>query len=159
MVGINIAGNVEVAMSARWGVIVGLVVVGILMPTLGTLPGFSQDKEDKKEEKKEDKKDEKKGDEKKEDDKKGETIAGKTLGEWIKILQSGSDVKSRRKALLVMEVAGAKKEGVLLALVDSLSQDTDAEVRQEVAQLLGRMGAEAKGAVDALAAALKTRRA
>ena len=59
-------GDVEVAMSARWGVIVGMVVMGMLMPTFGTLPGFSQDKEDKKEEKKEDKKDKDKKKDKKE---------------------------------------------------------------------------------------------
>lgn len=82
-------------------------------------------------------------------------IMGKTAAEWIDTLKSNQDVRFRRAALIVLEVYGPRKEGVLPAITGALETDADAQVRREAAMLLGRIGEEAKGSIFALGDALK----
>lgn len=84
-----------------------------------------------------------------------ETIAGKKVSEWVKILKTHKEVKFRRAAVIALEVAGPKVKNVLDTLLEALAKDSEAELRREVAMCLDRMGADAKGAVESLGEALK----
>jgi HEAT repeat protein len=77
-------------------------------------------------------------------------FAGKSAGEWLKMLREDKNPKVRRVALIALETIGPKVTGVTGGILNALREDPDAEVRQEVALLLGRMGPEAKGAAEAL---------
>src|SRR4051812_6403007 len=67
--------------------------------------------------------------------------AGRERAEWLKMFSDNSkDVKLRRASLAALEVLGPKKDGILAALIDRLKTEPDEELRQEIAQTLGRMG-------------------
>jgi len=85
----------------------------------------------------------------------GDKIQGKTAVEWIETLKTNKEARFRRVALIVLEVYGPRKEGVLPAITAALEADEDAQVRREAAMLLGRIGEEGKGSIYALADALK----
>jgi hypothetical protein len=79
---------------------------------------------------------------------------GKTTSEWLQLLREHKETRFRRASLIALEAIGPQKN-VLAGLYEALEKDADPQVRREVAQLLGRMGPEAKGAAPVLAAALR----
>lgn len=80
-----------------------------------------------------------------------------TAPEWIQMLKTHKEAKNRKAALLVVGgVFGPKTAGVLPAITDALEKDTEPEIRQQAATLLGQMGDDAKGSVFALREALVT---
>jgi len=84
-----------------------------------------------------------------------DTIAGKKVSEWVKILKTHKEVKFRRAAVIALEVAGPKVKNVLDTLLEGLAKDSEPELRREIAMCLDRMGLDAKGAVESLGEALK----
>jgi HEAT repeat protein len=88
-----------------------------------------------------------------------ETIAGKTVGEWIKILRTHENPKFRRAALIALEAGDAAGRTALPALLNAIEKDKDAQVRQEAVMLLGRLGPKTNGALKALMEALQTDKA
>lgn len=84
-----------------------------------------------------------------------EVVLGKKAPEWLTLLKEAKEVRFRRAALIALEVFGPKVPGVIPGLLEALEKEPEPEIRRDVAQLLGRMGADAKGAVEALGVALK----
>jgi HEAT repeat protein len=80
----------------------------------------------------------------------GGEFAGKSAGEWVKILREHKEPKFRRVSLLALETIGPKVTGVTAGLYEALREDPEPEIRREIAILLGRMGPDAKGAPDVL---------
>jgi HEAT repeat protein len=78
------------------------------------------------------------------------TFGGKPAGEWLKILREHKDPKFRHVSLIALEAIGPKAPGVSAGLLDALHEDAEPEIRQEIAILLGRLGTDVKGSVDAL---------
>ncbi len=83
----------------------------------------AQADKDKKEEKPEDKK-----------------IIGKTVGEWIKILQTHESEKYRRAALIALEYGREAHRSGAPALLDCVENDKSVAVRQAAVALIGRLG-------------------
>ncbi len=83
-----------------------------------------------------------------------EKTLGKTRSEWLQLLREHKEVRFRRAAILALEFIGPQQP-VLSGLYEALEKDPDPQIRREVAQLLGRMGPDAKGAALALATALQ----
>jgi hypothetical protein len=79
---------------------------------------------------------------------------GKTTTEWLQLLREGKESRFRRAALIALESIGPQKT-VLSGLYEALEKDADPQVRREVAQLLGRMGTDAKGAAATLASSVR----
>src|SRR6516165_304509 len=88
-----------------------------------------------------------------------ETIAGKTVGEWIKILRTHENPKFRRAALIALYAADAAGRTGLPALLNAIEKDKDAQVRQKAVMVLGRLGPKTNGALKALVEALQTDKA
>ena len=88
-----------------------------------------------------------------------EEIAGKTVGEWIKILRTHENPKFRRAALIALYAADAAGRTGLPALLNAIQKDKDAQVRQEAVMVLGRLGPKTNGALKALVEALQTDKA
>jgi HEAT repeat protein len=88
-----------------------------------------------------------------------EEIAGKTVGEWIKILRTHENPKFRRAALIALYAADAAGRTGLPALLNAIEKDKDAQVRQEAVMVLGRLGPKTNGALKALVEALQTDKA
>jgi HEAT repeat protein len=88
-----------------------------------------------------------------------EEIAGKTIGEWIKILRTHENPKFRRAALIALYAADAAGRTGLPALLNAIEKDKDAQVRQEAVMVLGRLGPKTNGALKALVEALQTDKA
>lgn len=78
-----------------------------------------------------------------------------TAVEWIEMLKTHKEAKNRKAALLVVGgVFGPKTAGVLPAITGALEADSEPDIRQQAAALLGQMGDDAKGSVYALREAL-----
>jgi HEAT repeat protein len=73
-------------------------------------------------------------------------VLGKTTEEWLKILNTESNVKKKQAALIALKVFGPSESGVVDGLIRAL-QDKAPEVRLSAAQILGEMGEPAKTAV------------
>jgi len=84
-----------------------------------------------------------------------DAIGGKTTSQWVEILRAGKQVKARQAAVTALEIFGPKVPGVLPALMEALDKDPDPDIRQNVAQVLGRMGVEARIAVEPLGQAVR----
>jgi HEAT repeat protein len=80
----------------------------------------------------------------------GDSFGGKTSGEWLKILREHKDAKVRSLAILALGTIGPKATGVTPGLLDAMRDDPEPEIRREIAALVGRLGNDIKGAVDAL---------
>ena len=98
-------------------------------------------------------------DKKPEEKKKEETILGKTIGEWIKILRTHESPKYRRAALIALEYSNTATRAGLGAIVEASEKDKEPQVRLEAVLLLGRLGSEARPAFKALLAALQADKA
>jgi HEAT repeat protein len=83
----------------------------------------AQGDKDKKEEKPEEKK-----------------ILDKTIGEWIKILQTHENEKYRRAALIALEYGREAHRSGAPALLDCVENDKSVAVRQAAVALIGRLG-------------------
>src|SRR4051794_36446544 len=79
-----------------------------------------------------------------------ETVLGKKASEWLQILREHKELRFRRASLIALEAIGPQARGVTPALLEALQKDSEPQIRREVAQLLGRMGIEAKGTVPVL---------
>jgi HEAT repeat protein len=88
-----------------------------------------------------------------------EKIAGKTIGEWIKILRTDDNPKFRRAALIALEAGDAAGRTGLPAVLNAIEKDKDPQVRQDAVMLLGRLGPKKNGALKALVEALQTDKA
>ncbi|MCI0461646.1 MAG: HEAT repeat domain-containing protein [Gemmataceae bacterium] len=84
----------------------------------------------------------------------GTEVGGKRTAEWLKILLADKEAKQRRRALIALEIIGPKGDRVLQGLTIALRQETDSELRREVAQTLGRMGEDARSAIPDLTQSL-----
>jgi HEAT repeat protein len=80
----------------------------------------------------------------------GGEFAGKSTGEWLKILREGKEVKHRSVAILALATIGPKVAGVTAGLIDAMREDPEPEIRREIAIMLGRLGPDARGATEAL---------
>jgi HEAT repeat protein len=84
-----------------------------------------------------------------------DSVGGKTTSQWVQILRTSKQVKARQAAVTALEILGPKVRGVLPALTDALAKDAEPDIRQSVAQVLGRMGGGARPAVEALGQAVR----
>src|SRR5438067_1719132 len=82
-------------------------------------------------------------------------LRGRTLSECVKMLEADPRPERRQAALIALEVLGAKSPPAVRAVGKAARADASADVRRQAAQLLGGLGAEAREAIDDLAAALK----
>ena len=99
------------------------------------------------------------GQDEKKTEKKEDTILGKTIGEWIKILREHESPKYRRAALIALEYGNAATRTGLATIVEAVEKDKDPQVRREAVMVLGRLGPEAKGSLKALGSALQNDKA
>lgn len=99
------------------------------------------------------------GQDAKKTEKKEDTILGKTIGEWIKILREHENPKFRRAALIALEYGSAASRTGLPTILEAVEKDKDPQVRREAVMVLGRLGPEAKGTLKTLAAALQNDKA
>ena len=72
-----------------------------------------------------------------------------------RIYDTPAKPERRQGALLALGILGPKVPGVVVGISAGLA-DSDIGVRRRAAQILGEMGAGAKGTVDALAKAVKS---
>src|SRR5262245_30130913 len=96
--------------------------------------------QDKDKEKKEETEKDKKGDKDQTKDPNDEKIAGKSIGEWIKILRTHEEIRFRRAALIALEAGAAAGRTGLSAVLNAAEKDKEPQVRLEAIQLLGRLG-------------------
>jgi HEAT repeat protein len=82
-------------------------------------------------------------------------VAGKTSGEWLKMLAGDKEARRRQAAVIALEQFGPKVRGVVPGLTEALRADPSPDVRRAIAQALGRMGEDAKVAIPDLATALR----
>ena len=82
-------------------------------------------------------------------------IGGKKWSQWLETLKSDKDVRERRKAVIALQVAGPKVQGVVDGLFEALAKDPEPELRRDIALLFGQIDAEVKGAPEALGEALR----
>jgi HEAT repeat protein len=87
-----------------------------------------------------------------------DVVLGKTSSEWLQILREHKEPRFRRAALIALEAIGAQRN-VLSGLYEALEKDAEPQVRRQVAQLLGRMGPDAKGATIILVQTLQNDKA
>jgi HEAT repeat protein len=88
-------------------------------------------------------------------DEKEPVINGKTVGEWVKILQTAESPDDRSAAAFALAQGKEKSKSAVPALAAAL-KDRNRTVRANVATALGVIGPAAAEAVPALVAALKT---
>lgn len=87
-------------------------------------------------------------------------ILDKTVGEWIKILQTHENEKYRRAALIALEYGREAHRSGAPALLDCVENDKSAVVRQQAVALIGRLGPDDfKKGVKTLVRVLKTDKA
>ena len=79
-------------------------------------------------------------DKKPEEKKKEETILGKTIGEWIKILRTHENPKYRRAALIALEGSNTAARAGLAAVLEAAEKDKEPQVRLDAVLLIGRLG-------------------
>src|SRR4051794_25424605 len=77
---------------------------------------------------------------------------GRTLTEWRTMLESDPKPEKRQAAVLVIEVLGAKEPVTIRAVGKAARADSNDDVRLAAAQLLVNLGADAREAMDDLAA-------
>lgn len=83
-------------------------------------------------------------------------FAGKTQAEWIKILEDHKDAKFRRAAAIALKFEGfARTPELKAALTQAMANDSEPEVRREIAAALPDLKGEARDMVDALAQRLE----
>src|SRR4051812_34552222 len=69
-------------------------------------------------------------------------IYGRTLADWLKMLESDPKPDRRQAALSAIEVFGGKSREAILGVGKAVRKDADEEVRRAAAQLLGSLGAD-----------------
>lgn len=78
-------------------------------------------------------------------------VAGKTQSEWIKILEEHKETRFRRAAVLALKSeAFARTPEMKAALKRAMANDSEPEVRREVAAALADFKGEARDMIDAL---------
>ena len=82
-------------------------------------------------------------------------LLGRTLADYLKMLETDRDPERRRAALSAIEAFGAKSREAILAVGKAVRKDENEEVRRAAAQLLGGLGGDARDGLDDLAAAVK----
>jgi HEAT repeat protein len=87
-------------------------------------------------------------------DEKDPVINGKTVGEWVKVLQTAESPDDRSTAAFALAQGKEKSKSAVPALAAAL-KDCNKTVRANVATALGVIGPDAAEAVPALVAALK----
>ena len=95
-------------------------------------------------------------DKKSEEKKKEETILGKTVGEWIKILREDERLKWRRGALIALEGSNSAGRAALPAILETLEKDKEPQIRVDVVLLLGRIGKDSQPAFKGILNALQS---
>jgi len=88
------------------------------------------------------------------DDEKEPVVNGKTVGEWVKVLQTAESPDDRSTAAFALAQAKGKAKPAVPALAAAL-KDRNKTVRANVATALGLIGPAAAEAVPALVAAMK----
>src|ERR1019366_278940 len=88
--------------------------------------------------------------------KKEDTILGKTVGEWIKILREDDRPKWRKAALIALEASNTAGRAGLGAVLEAVEKDKDPQVRLDAINLLGRLGPDVRPGFKALLTALQT---
>src|SRR5688572_6123368 len=78
-------------------------------------------------------------------------LKGRTLTEWLKMLESDPKPERRQASLLAIEVLGAKTSPAVRGIGKAVRSDSSDDVRRQAAQLLGSLGADAREALDDLA--------
>ncbi len=82
---------------------------------------------------------------------------GKNSIQWMEILEKDKRFKYKRAAIFAMEYFGPAERGTIDVLTLVLRRKGEhPDIKQAAAQVLGRMGADAKAAVPALVSALAT---
>jgi hypothetical protein len=115
------------------------IALAFLLPLGSAAPGEKDKKEAKPEEKK---------------------ILNKTIGEWIKILQTHEEEKWRRAALIALEYGREAHRSGAPALLDVVENDKSVAVRQQAVSLIGRLGPDDfKPGIKTLVLVLQTDRA
>jgi HEAT repeat protein len=71
------------------------------------------------------------------------TIRGKKASEWMQILRTHKDPRTRRVALIALDQAGPQTRKIFDTIGASLREDKEAAVRQASALTLGRLGSKA----------------
>src|SRR5207245_10698000 len=74
--------------------------------------------------------------------KEGPKVDGKTVGEWVEILQTSTEKKERLMALNALLKAGPKAEAAVPALVETL-RDKDSDIVKRAVYALASVGASA----------------
>ena len=82
-------------------------------------------------------------------------LKGRNLTEWLAMLDADPKPERRRASVVALEILGDKSPRVVKALGKAARADADDEVRRQSIQLLASIPAEARDAVDDLAAAFK----
>jgi HEAT repeat protein len=90
--------------------------------------------------------------------KKEDTVAGKTVGEWIVILRTHEKPGWRKAALLALYSSDAAGKTGLPAVIAATDQDKekDSDVRREAVRVLGRLGPTTNGALKTLIGVMQT---
>src|SRR5690349_22142611 len=84
------------------------------------------------------------------------TLKGRTLGDWLKMLESDPKPERRQAALIAIELLGAKAPPAVRGIGKAARTDASEDVRRQAAQLLGSLGGDAREALDDLVAVLKS---
>src|SRR5262249_42312520 len=94
-------------------------------------------------------------------------IRGKKASEWMTLLRTDKEPRTRRIALIALDLAGPQTRKVFDTVGAALRDDKEVAVRQTAAMVLGKLGARAldpdrvfekitiNAGIDALAVALK----
>src|SRR5437764_10780073 len=70
-------------------------------------------------------------------------VRGKKASEWMQILRTHKDPRTRRVALIALDQAGPQTRKIFETIGAALREDKEVAVRQAAALTLGRLGAKA----------------
>jgi len=86
-----------------------------------------------------------------------DTVLGKSRNEWLQILDSDPKTRMRKASVIALGIYGPHRKEVLPALIRSLANDKDEDVRLQIVAALGQLSpkAELRDALPVLADAVK----
>src|SRR5437764_237336 len=68
-------------------------------------------------------------------------VRGKKASEWMTVLRTDKDARSRRIALIALDIAGPQTRKVFDVVGATLRDDKDPAIRRGAALLIGKLGA------------------